>query len=153
VSTSRQLVSTSHRAGTEVFAPIQREFNRLFDDLGGAWASLRPFDLEPRMDVRETRQKYEVTVELPGISQDDVRIDLSDHMLTVSGEKKSEKETQDDHFRMSERSYGAFSRSVRLPLSAEAGQIKATMTDGVLKIVAPKQAGAEATAIKIQSAK
>jgi HSP20 family protein len=133
------------------FAPIQREFNRLFDELTSGWSSFAAREMAPRLDVRETKKAVELTFEVPGISEADVKVAIEGDLLTVSGEKKAEKETKEDNYRLSERSYGAFSRSITLPPSVDADAIKATMADGVLKIVAPKKPGVEAKAIKIQT--
>jgi HSP20 family protein len=152
-SATKQFLPSLQRSASTAFAPIQREFNRLFDELGNGWAAFTEFDLMPRIDVRETNKALELTVELPGIAQEDVKIAVEDDVLTISGEKKAEKETKEDNYRVAERSYGAFSRSITLPRSVDAENIKATMSDGVLKLVAPKQAGAEAKTIKIQAAR
>ena len=138
-------------SASNVFAPIQREFDRLFDQLGAGWTTLGEVDLEPRMDVRDTKDGLQITVELPGIAEADVKVAVEDDILTISGEKKTEKETKEDDYRLSERTYGAFSRSVTLPRSIDADKIKATMKDGVLTLVAPKNGIAEAKTIQIQS--
>lgn len=139
------------RSASEVFTPIQREFNRLFDHLGSGWDTLTDLAVSPRMDMQDTKDAIQVTVELPGLTQDDVKIAVEDDVLTVSGEKKAEKDVKAENYRFSERAYGAFSRSILLPRSVDADKIKATMTDGVLKIVAPKDGAAAAKTIEIQS--
>jgi len=135
-----------------VFTPIQREFDRLFDQLGNGWAALSEVDLAPRMDIRDTKDGLEISVELPGLTRDDVKIAIEDEVLTISGEKETEKETKEEDYRLSERTYGAFSRSVALPRSVDAEKIKATMKDGVLKLTAPKNGTAKTKAIEIQPA-
>lgn len=152
-SASKQLLPAMQRSATSAFMPIQREFNRLFDELATGWNAFTNLDMAPRIDVRDTKKAIEVTVELPGIAQDDIKIDVDDDVLTISGEKKSEKETEEGDLRVSERSYGAFSRSIPLPRSVDADKIQATMVNGVLKVVAPKDGGATARSIKIQAAK
>ncbi|TAJ69834.1 MAG: Hsp20/alpha crystallin family protein [Phenylobacterium sp.] len=135
-----------------VFAPIQREFDRLFDQLGNGWAALAEIDLSPRMDIRDTKDSLEISVELPGLARDDVKITVEDEVLTISGEKKTEREAKEEDYHFSERTYGAFSRSVTLPRSVEAAKIKATMKDGVLKVTAPKNGTAQTKSIEIQPA-
>lgn len=105
-----------------------------------------------RMDVHDTERGIEITLEAPGVDQKDVKISVEDNVLTVSGEKKSEAERKEQDRRISERVYGAFSRSVVLPSSVEADKIVASMDKGVLKIVAPKNGKAQAKTIAIQSA-
>lgn len=150
---TKQFLPSLQRSATTALAPIQREFNRLFDDLANGWSAFAEFELTPRMDVHETGSAVELTVELPGIALNDVKIELEDDVLTISGEKKSEKETKDKNCRVSERTYGAFSRSITLPRSVDADKIKASMADGVLTIVAPKNGVSTAKAIKIQAQK
>lgn len=150
---TRQFLPTLQRSATSAFAPIQREFNRLFDELGDGWAAFTELELAPRMDLHEDDKSVELTVELPGLSQSDVKIAVEDDVLTVSGEKKAEKDYKEGSVRVSERSYGAFSRSVSLPRSVDAAKIKASMADGVLKIIAPKDGSAVARTIEIQPAK
>lgn len=110
--------NSSHVCGTRaltVLAPLQREFDRLFDQLGAGWSNLGAVELAPRMDVRDTKEGFEITLELAGIDQADVKIAVEDDLLTISGEKKTEKETKAEGYRLSKRSYGSFSRSITLP--------------------------------------
>ena len=148
---SKPFLPTLQRSATHMFAPIQREFDRLFDQLGTSWETFTDLDVSPRMDMRDTKDSVELTVELPGLTQDQVKIAIEDDVLTVSGEKKAERDVKEANYRFSERSYGAFSRAILLPKSVEADKIQATMSDGVLKIVAPKSAAVTAKTIKIQS--
>lgn len=148
-----QFLPTLQRSATTALAPIQREFNRLFDDLATGWNAFAELDPMARMDVHENKSAIEVTVELPGIALNDVKIEVEDDVLTISGEKKSETETQEKNRRISERSYGAFSRSITLPRSVDVDKIKASMADGVLTIVAPKDGVSTAKAIKVEAKK
>lgn len=148
---TKQFLPALQRSASDVFSPIQREFNRLFDQLGNGWDTFTDIAVSPRMDMQDTKDAIQVTVELPGLTQDDVKIAIEDDVLTVSGEKKAEKDVKEENYRFSERAYGSFSRSILLPRSVDADKIKATMTDGVLKIVAPKDGTAAAKTIKIQS--
>ena len=105
------------------------------------------------MDMTETREAVTLTMELPGMTREDLTIEVEDHVLTVSGEKKSETKTEKDNYRIAERSYGAICRSVTLPTSVNEHKIEATMADGVLTLVAPKDGSATAKTIRIQGAK
>lgn len=149
---AKQLLPTFQRSAGGVFAPIQREFDRLFEQLGAGWSGAADIDMTTRMDVHDTERGIEITLEAPGVDQKDVKISVEDNVLTVSGEKKSEAERKEQDRRISERVYGAFSRSVVLPSSVEADKIVASMDKGVLKIVAPKNGKAQAKTIAIQSA-
>lgn len=145
-----QLLPNLQRSAANIFTPVHRELDRIFDQLGSGWAAFSEMDLTPRMDLVETRDAFELTFELPGMSRSDVRIAMEDDLLVVSGEKKAEKETKDRNGRVLERSYGRFERSVTLPRRVDAERIKASMANGVLKVVAPKQAGPEPRTIEIQ---
>jgi HSP20 family protein len=98
------------------------------------------FDFGVPVDINETKDKYVVTAEIPGMGAKDFNVTLSDNVLTVKGEKKSEYQKDDDGCYCSERSYGTFSRTVRLPddIKHDASKIKASYKDGVLKIEIPK---------------
>jgi len=98
------------------------------------------FDFGVPMDINETRDKYVVTAEIPGMGGKDFNVTLNGNLLTVQGEKKSEYQKDDDSCYCSERSYGTFSRTVRLPdnIKHDASKMKASYKDGVLKIEIPK---------------
>ena len=132
-------------------APIQREFDRLFDRLS-AWNGADDMALALRMDLAETPDAIELTVELPGMTQDQVKVALEDDVLMISGEKSAEKDVKEKHYRLSERSYGAFSRAIPLPHGVDADKITAVMKNGVLKISAPKDGRDTARPITIQAA-
>ena len=120
--------------------PAMNDFDRLWTEFFNA----RPFlaDREhdedilwsPRVDIAETDRQYEIHVELPGIDKGDISIKVEDGLLTVSGERKSQKEQTERRFRRVERLYGRFERSFRLPKEADAEKIDAEFKDGLLQI-------------------
>lgn len=135
------------------FATLQKEIDRLFDDFGrGVSWSGSENGLMPSMDVTETEKEIEITAELPGLQEKDVQVNLADNVLTIKGEKKSEKEEKDKNYRLVERSYGSFSRSIQLPDGTNADAIKATISDGVLKVTVPKPAPAQVKKVEVKSA-
>jgi HSP20 family protein len=140
------------RRPASFFMPLQREFDRLFDQLGAGWSGLADFDVNPRVDVRDTKGGLEITAEVPGIAQEDLKITIEDNVLTISGEKKSESEKTEGQRRISERAYGSFSRSVVLPSHIDADKVTAAMKDGVLTLTAPRSAEAKAKTIAIKPA-
>ena len=121
---------------------MQREINKMFDSFfrGGsteeglsgtsAWA--------PAVDVAERDNEYQVKVELPGVSKDDVKITMQDDILTIRGEKKQEKESKASSYHRVERSYGSFQRSFTLPTSVRHDGIEASYREGILTITLPK---------------
>jgi HSP20 family protein len=142
------------------FEALHQEIDRLFNDF--SWPRLSfprvsaapyfPADFEVKVasEVSEDDKAYRVAVELPGMSEKDVEVSLSDSMLTIKGEKKSEKEESRKDYHYSERSYGAFRRSFVLPEGVEADKIEANMKAGVLTIVMPKNAEAWKKSRKVE---
>ncbi|MFQ5624622.1 MAG: Hsp20/alpha crystallin family protein [Paracoccaceae bacterium] len=93
----------------------------------------------PAAEASDSRQAYEVALELPGVAEKDIEVSLHDGVLTGKGEKRSEQEEKGRSFYFSERSYGAFQRSFRLPADAREDTVMAEMEDGVLKISIEKE--------------
>jgi HSP20 family protein len=94
----------------------------------------------PSVDVSEDDKAYEIAVELPGLDEKDVELILSGDRLSLSGEKKSEQEEKKKDWYRSERRYGSFKRSFRVPDDVDAGKIKAAMEKGVMTVTLPKSA-------------
>jgi HSP20 family protein len=138
---------------TSVFTALQREVDRLFEDFGRqTWSPFSMADVSVKMDVVETKDGVELTAELPGMEEKDVQVTLSDRILTISGEKRAEKEEKDKNYYFSERSYGSFSRSVELPSDIEADKISAVFAKGILKVTVPTAAKPEAKKIEVKTA-
>jgi HSP20 family protein len=125
-------------------------FSRLvrgFEDLAPARGS-RPSS--PAVDLTEDESCYAITAELPGVRREDVNVEIQDDVLTLRGEKKSEREEKKGRSHWVERSYGAFCRSFTLPANAQGDALKATFKDGVLRIEIPKKEQAKTRQIAIQ---
>ena len=108
-----------------------------------------------RFEVADSPKSFEVVAELPGLTADNVRVGLSEGMLTVEGEKADSREHKDHDYVVSERRHGQFSRSFRVPENIDEAKLSATFENGVLTIRAPKKRGAEekiSRAIPIKSA-
>jgi HSP20 family protein len=103
------------------------------------------------MDVVETENEIEITAELPGLEEKDVQVNVVDNVLTIKGEKKSEKEETDKNYRMFERSYGSFSRRLELPNGVNPDDIKARLANGVLKVTVPKPPPAQAKKVEVKT--
>lgn len=137
------------------FVSLQNEVDRLFENFTAGFPSLGnglPNVTLPSIDVSETDKEIEITAELPGLEDKDVQINVSDNVLTIRGEKKAEKEQKDKNYRLIERSYGSFERSLELPEGVNADAIKASIDKGVLKVVVPKPAPAQSKKIEVKSA-
>ncbi len=92
----------------------------------------------PQADAAATEEKYEINIELPGVSSDDIDIDAHDGLLSIKGEKHFERQEEGKTFFFSERSFGSFQRSFKLPADADPDNIKAEFKNGVLTITVPK---------------
>lgn len=139
------------------FVSLQREVDRLFNDFTRGFPSLTAFgnnggNLLPSIDVAETDKEIEITAELPGLEEKDVQINVADNILTIRGEKKAEKEEKDKNYRLVERSYGSFERSLELPGGVNVDAISASIAKGVLKVTVPKPAVTQAKKVEVKSA-
>ena len=125
---------------------FQNQMNRLFDEFFSRPFGLSPFfsgstvwgDFAPSIDVSETDKEIVVSAELPGIEPEDINITLEHNTLTISGEKRAEKEEKGKRYYRLERSYGTFQRTIPLPEGIDEDKIDATFKRGVLKITLPK---------------
>jgi HSP20 family protein len=137
------------------FMSLQREIDRLFDDFTRGFPAFSTGggnEMLPSVDVTETDKQIEITAELPGLEEKDVQVNFADNVLTIRGEKKAEKEEKDKTFRLVERSYGSFVRSLQLPDGVDANTIKASIDKGVLKVTVPKPAPAQVKKIDVKAA-
>jgi HSP20 family protein len=131
---------------------MRRDMDRLWDsffesgvrrtDDGGEWL--------PSLDVAETKDEIVVKAEVPGMDPKDIDISLSDGLLTIKGEKKQEREEKEEDYHLVERSYGTFTRSIRLPKEVRREKISASYKNGVLKVTLPKSEEAKQKEIKIK---
>jgi HSP20 family protein len=123
---------------------MQNEMNRLFNTFfdspstgaNGGNAPLRRWI--PAMDVVETADHFVLRADLPGISENDVNIELDDNVLTISGQRRSEHESRNEGYYRVERASGSFSRSLTLPEGVDADGIQASFDSGVLEVKIPK---------------
>lgn len=131
-------------------SPFYDGFDRMVEAFNRSWPTLANGDGLIRMDCAETKDGLELTAEMPGLKEKDVQVLLSDGVLTISGEKRAEREEKDKGYKFVERSYGSFSRSVELPPDIDPAKIRATIADGVLKVTAARRAKAEPQKIEVQ---
>jgi HSP20 family protein len=135
------------------FDKIRREMDRLWDSfLEGRSVRRAEDDREwlPSVDVSETKNDLVIKAELPGLDPKDIDISMNNGYLTIKGEKKNEKEEKDENYHLIERSYGSFTRSVRLPREVQSDKITASFKNGILKITLPKSEEAKKKEIKIK---
>lgn len=130
---------------------LHREMDKLFENTFRGFG-LSPFRselfsplttsglLKPQVDIGANDKEYTITVEVPGVSEKDVQVEVSNNIMTIKGEKKQEKEEKDKDFYRIERSYGSFQRVLSLPEDADQTDIKATFKNGILKVRMPRRA-------------
>ena len=136
------------------FSTFRGEMDRLMDSFFGEgalamWPRAGALRLDaaandsmmPRMDVTEDDEKITVTAEMPGLSEDDVEVTLNDDLLVVKGEKRMGDSREEDDVHVSERRFGSFQRSLRLPDGIDEDKITAHVDKGVLTVVVPKLPG------------
>jgi HSP20 family protein len=121
---------------------IQNEMNRLFNNFfdapTGRSANGTTRRWIPAMDLAETAENYVLRADLPGLSDEDVNVQLEDNVLTISGERKTEQNTQEEGYHRLERAFGGFSRSLTLPDGVDPDSVRAHFDRGVLEITIPK---------------
>jgi HSP20 family protein len=152
---------TSPRAPAAFGGDFDQIFNRMMRGWPFNWPDLMPssepralraFEHMPKVEVKENGKCYTVTVELPGLSENDVKVQVEDDVLTISGEKNVEQTDDKTHY--SERSYGSFTRAFTLPADADRNGIAATFAKGVLTLQIAKTAApsAEVKQVAIKAA-
>lgn len=104
---------------------------------------------QPRVDILENERAYEIRAELPGVPREDVNIAVDNNVLTLSGERKLEKDVNKESYHRIERVYGAFTRSFTLPTSVDTTRVEAKLEHGLLTVVVPKAAEAQPRKIEI----
>jgi HSP20 family protein len=133
---------------------IQNELNRLFGRTygGGEPAPGQTGSWVPALDVYETVDKFVVTVELPGIEPEDVEVSVEDSTLTIKGQREFfYKDATEDSFQRIERRYGAFSRTLSMPTTADTERVEASFDKGILTIELPKREEAKPKKVTVRT--
>ncbi len=152
-------------AARREFRPMdsfERAVDRFFDDFGRGFFGMpfrrrllespafREFGTVPASDVAERDNEYEITIELPGMEAGDIDVKIAGDILTVTGEKKEEREEKKKDYFVSERRFGSFRRSFQVPSGIDAAAIAADFSKGVLTLTLPKSADARKSEKKIE---
>ena len=142
--------------GEETLGSLFRDVEKVFDE----FSRRSPFTVGadtsafagPKIDMAETKDAIDVTAELPGVEEKDIELTLSEGLLTIRGEKKSERNEQDakKNWYAAERSYGSFSRSIALPFEPTSDKVEAKFDKGVLRVHLPKPPEAASKQQKIE---
>jgi len=132
---------------------LQERMNRVFEDAAvRGWKNDEPSattSWSPAVDIYETDNEIMVQAELPGVDRKDIALQLENNVLTLKGDRRFEKETNQENYHRIERSYGGFSRAFTIPTIVDEERIRADYRDGILKIALPKKEQVKAKQIKI----
>lgn len=141
------------------WAPVDRltslrdEMNRLFDSSFHSYLTPEAglfSGWSPAIDIHQDKDSVYVTCEIPGMRKEEIEITLQEGMLTLTGERKREKEFKEDETFRSERFFGKFQRTLTLPTPVVEGKVKATYHDGILTVTLPKAEEAKAKHINVE---
>jgi HSP20 family protein len=127
-------------------------FGRPLRRRNGEQEALTVAEWSPLVDIEESEKEYLIKAEIPEMKKEDVKITVQDDVLSISGERKSEKEEKGKKYHRVERSYGSFLRSFTLPDDADGTKITAEYKDGVLRLHLPKSEQAKPKAIEVKVA-
>lgn len=137
---------TRRTAPADIFA----EMERMFDDLGQKPATKAAEAFAPACEIWEDENHYFMSVDLPGVNKEEIKVEVNENNLTISGERKLEKKVGDErNAKYIERKYGAFSRIFTLPSTADCDKIEAHHENGVLNLSVPKTTVARTRKIEI----
>jgi HSP20 family protein len=152
----KALMSRETEKDLEMWDPLRefraRPFGGLFEDLFAPMKTVMPAMPKawmPRVDVQETEKEYVLSMSLPGVRKEDVKLDVKGDLLTISGERKAEKEEKGKTWLRRESSYGSFLRSFILPEGLHPEDVKASHKDGVLTVTMRKPAEAAPKGVRI----
>ena len=148
------------------FDTLRREIDRLFETVSThpwgmplarsglgfdmPWPRQMGWAVNPAVDISEKDKEFEISAELPGLTEKDIEVKVSNGNLMIKGEKKEEKEEHEKDYHLSERRYGSFVRSFAVPEEVDVDKIEAAFEKGVLKVKLPKSAEAKASEKKIE---
>jgi HSP20 family protein len=136
------------------FLEIQEELNQRFEEYFNRGVDRRGGTNRtcwtPRVDIAETQDSLIVSAEIPGSSQEEIKVSISEDILTIEGEKKQEKDVNELSYHCTERSYGNYKRIFRLPVPVQTEKIKASYKEGVLRIELPREGKAMPKEIQIE---
>ncbi len=131
---------------------LRKDMDRLLDDFFGnsPFRFEREHDFVPNVEVSDTKEAIIVKAQVPGVSQDNLQVSITDDALTLKGEMKEEEQTEEKNVYRREFYYGSFARTIPLPMAVHSEQAEAKLKDGVLEITIPKSEKAKVKEIPVQ---
>lgn len=139
---ARGSLSDLDRRMDEFMADFGRDFGFPRFDWASRWLPEKAWRSGPAVNVAETEKAYEITVELPGLDAEDVKVTVADEVLTIEGEKNAETSSEEPAYHLLERRFGSFRRDMVLPADADPEHVAARIDKGVLHISVPKSEAA-----------
>jgi HSP20 family protein len=137
------------KSDPDMLHDLRTEVSRVFDDFNRLFPMSDDLDLtksggfiQPKVDVRETEKSIDVVVDVPGVRESDIDVQLDGCALIIKGERSDEKKQNDDEYKIVERSYGSFMRSITLPFEPDSDKVDGTLESGVLTLSIEKPEGA-----------
>lgn len=130
---------------------LQTQMNQIFDHALGQSAGMMDRSWAPAADMGETRDELIISLDLPGLSEKDIRMAITGDLLVIQGERPLREASPEASHHRRERWFGKFERTFALPMPVEAGRVRATYRDGVLLVRLPKAEGVKPKEIKIQA--
>jgi HSP20 family protein len=137
----------TRRRPFEDFAGLQSRLDRLFEDVVGEG---KRGEWTPAIDLIRNKEKLILRVDMPGITPEDVKIEVRDDIITVSGQHEEKTEEKDENYVRRERRFGSFSRSIALPSGVDPDRIEATGKHGVVEVTIPLPAEKKAKSVEIK---
>ena len=137
-----RLWTRSQELASDPFRAMRREMENAFRAFDQNLSSPDIGAGAPAISVAETKDAFEMTAELPGVDEKDIKVSLDENQLVISGEKKAESRKEEKDWHVEERSYGSFYRSMSLPFEPEEGAVEAHFDKGVLHLIIKKPAKA-----------
>lgn len=146
---------------TDLFGAMRDEIDRVFDRFTTGWPGIGGLSMRQlggeqmplHLDVRDDGKAITIEADLPGINEKDISLTVNNGVLSIKGERKSQREEKKADYYLSERTHGSFQRSLRLPESIDEGTLKASFENGVLKVVAQKKPDAVKSEKRIEIGK
>lgn len=129
---------------------LRKEMDRAFEQSGGEAGSVVTSDWTPAVDVKESDTAFTLIADIPGVDPKDIEVHMEKGMLTIKGERESEKKDEKEGYKRVERSYGSFYRRFTMPDTANADKISAKSRNGVLEITIPKHEKVQPRKIAVQ---
>jgi HSP20 family protein len=129
---------------------MERFFDRFVEPVGDPFEMVAG-DWAPKLNISETKDAMVVTADMPGVDPKEIEIALTGDLLTLKGEKDKETVAKEERYHRVERTYGAFLRSVRLPMAVDGSKVSATFKNGVLVVTLPKTPASRGTTIPVKA--